>query len=57
MKKFLIAPMIVVASFAMTLTLTGCSSGEPTVIEDAPMSEQEMTDYEAEMDATEPIEK
>ncbi|QDT04016.1 hypothetical protein K227x_24020 [Rubripirellula lacrimiformis] len=37
--------------------LTGCSSSEPAVVENAAMSEQEMADYEAEMDATEPIER
>lgn len=40
------------------LTFVGCSSTQPEVIEDVPVqTEQDMADYEAEMDAGEPIEQ
>lgn len=39
------------------VAFTGCGSSEPTVVDVEPQTEQDMADYEAEMDAGDEIER
>ncbi|WDQ17616.1 hypothetical protein [Rhodopirellula sp. P2] len=54
--RSLVGMFLVLAPLAPCF-LTGCSSSEPAVVEEAVMSDTDMEAYEAEMDATDPIEK